>query len=108
MGRNHLAHASGNATPQGVLEGAPPARAHAPAPPCQQCAALQAERDELKRERDELRAAIREMRNANLEYRLAAEERRQAQEALIEMYRRRERERDRLQRDRERERGRLQ
>jgi hypothetical protein len=46
------------------------------------------------------------MRNAHLEYRLAAEERRMAQEALIEMYRHRERERDRLQC--ERERGRLQ
>ena len=92
---------------QGMAEGAPPAHAQAPAPPCKQCAALQAERDELKRERDELRRAIREMSNANLEYRLAVEERRQAQQAIIEMYRHRERERDNLERDRERERGRL-
>lgn len=62
----------------------------------QQCAALKAERDELKRERDELRATIKEMSNAHLEYRLATEERRQAQQALLEMYRHRERERDRL------------
>jgi hypothetical protein len=87
--------------PQGMAEEAPPARAQTLAPPCQRCAALQAERDELKRERDELRAANREMRSAY-------EEHRQAQQALIEMYRQRERERDRLQRDRECERGRLQ
>jgi hypothetical protein len=68
-------------------------------------AAVRAERDELKRERDELRATIREMSNAHLEYRLAAEERRQAQEALLQMYRYRERERDRLE---WRERGGLQ
>jgi len=40
----------------------------------------------------ELRAANREMRNAY-------EEHRQAQQALIDMYRHRERERDNLQRD---------
>ena len=56
---------------------------------------------------------MREMSNAHLEYRLAAEERRQAQQSVIDMLRRRERERDcerERERDRERERqhGKLQ
>jgi len=61
-------------------------------PPCQRCLALQAERDELKRECDELLAANREMRRAY-------DEHRQAQQAIIDMLRRRERERERLQRE---------
>ena len=53
---------------------------------------------------------MREMSNAHLEYRLPAEERRQAQQSVIDMLRRRERERDcerERERDRERERERV-
>jgi hypothetical protein len=67
---------------------------------CQQCVALRAELDKVRRERDELRAMNRELSSAY-------EEHRRAQQVLIDMYRNRERERDNLQRDQERERERV-
>lgn len=61
---------------QGMAEGAPPARAQAPAPPCRQCAALQAELAAVKAERDFLREELRERRETAARF-LAALARRQ-------------------------------